>query len=137
MARELISEAAIRVRYADTDKMGYVYYANYLVYFEVGRTEFIRNVWKPYSEIEEMGYILPVLASGVEYKSSAYYDDLLKVRTSLKKFTGVKMRFEYQVCRGETLIATGFTEHCFTNPEGKPTRIPLEMREKLKNIMSC
>jgi acyl-CoA thioester hydrolase len=125
-------DTIIRVRYADTDKMGFVYYANYLVYFEVGRTEFIRKNWKPYSYIESQGYILPVIACGAEFKDSARYDDLLTVKTILTEFNKIFLNFNYEIFRGEAnIIATGFTRHCFTTFEGRPRRMPKELWETL------
>ncbi|MBC8276592.1 MAG: YbgC/FadM family acyl-CoA thioesterase [FCB group bacterium] len=115
--------------------MRIVYYANYLVYFEVGRTEFIREYYKSYSEIEHDGYVLPVLSASLNYKSSATYDDLLTIRTSLNKFTRVRLFFDYEVYneRG-TLLCTGSTEHCFTDENGKPRRMPPELWNAMKTL---
>jgi acyl-CoA thioester hydrolase len=117
--------------------MGFVYYANYLVYFEVGRTSFVRQVWKPYSEIEKEGYILPVLSASIEYKNSASYDDLLTIETTLKSFSRTRLQFDYQVFREDgTLLAIGHTEHCFLYPSGKPRRMPEELWEVLNGMIN-
>lgn len=135
MEGKISATTSLRVRYADTDRMGFVYYANYLIYFEVGRTEFIRQLWKPYSELEADGYILPVLNAGVEYLNSARYDDLLTIKTTLKEYTQVKLYFEYEIYRDDlTLIAKGFTKHCFADPNGKPRRMQKEMWEFFESL---
>ncbi len=135
MAGEITVETTLRVRYADTDKMGFVYYANYLIYFEVGRTEFIRKLWKPYAEIEKAGYILPVLSTRIEYKSSAFYDDLLTIKTTLDSYSGARIAFRYEIFRDKgTLIAKGYTQHCFTNTEGRLRRIPPDFKAMLLEL---
>jgi len=102
-----------RVIYGDTDAGGIVYYANYLRYFEMGRTEMMRNLALPYSEIEKRGFILPVSESYVRYKASARYDDLITISTSLVDIKKVSCRFHYRVTlktdEQEKLLAKGFT----------------------------
>jgi len=135
LAGKITAEIQIRVRYADTDKMGIVYYANYLVYFEVGRTEFIREHYKSYSEIELDGYVLPALSASLNYKNSAAYDDLLTVKTTLDKFTRLRLFFDYEVCNESgTLLCIGSTEHCFTDANGKPRRMPPELWEAMNEF---
>ena len=137
MEGKITTTTQIRVRYADTDKMGIVYYANYLIYFEVGRTEFIRQIWKPYSEIEKMGYILPVLSAEVKYKNSASYDDLLTIKTTLVKFTKTRLIFNYEVYQEDSsLLAVGATEHCFSHPDGRPRFMPEELWDWVNEIAS-
>lgn len=120
----------IRVRYAETDAMGWVYYANYYQYFEVGRTELIRRAWKPYSELEHDGFWLPVVESGCRYFHGARYDDMLRVNTRLTIPSGARIRFDYRVLRerDDALLAEGFTVHCFLTPSGKPVAVPAELR---------
>jgi acyl-CoA thioester hydrolase len=133
LAGEITTFTKIRVRYADTDKMGIVYYSNYLIYFEVGRTEFIREIWKPYSELERAGYILLVLSAEIHYNNSAIYDDMLTIETTLAEFNRVRLKFNYKIYRqGHILIATGATEHCFSYQNGKPRRMPQELWEILQ-----
>ena len=134
MEGKISHTAQIRVRYADTDKMGFVYYANYLVFFEVGRTEFIRRYYKPYSDIEASGYVLPALSADVEYIRSAYYDDLLDIETVLEEQKGVRIKFYYEVKRAGELLARGHTTHVFTNKKGKPVKVPRELRERFKDL---
>jgi acyl-CoA thioester hydrolase len=126
----LTDSTSIRVRYAETDAMGWVYYANYYQYFEVGRTELIRRAWKPYSELERDGFWLPVVESGCRYFRGARYDDLLLVNTRLTLPSAARVRFDYRVVRerDETLLAEGFTVHCFLTPESKPVAVPMELR---------
>jgi acyl-CoA thioester hydrolase len=119
----------LRVRYADTDAMGWVYYANYLVYFEVGRTELIRHVWRAYSDIEAEGLRLPVVETGCRYISGARYDDQLDIESSVSCPSSYRIRFDYRIRNGETnvLLAEGFTVHCFLTSEGKLKKIPEEL----------
>jgi acyl-CoA thioester hydrolase len=123
----------VRVRYAETDAMGWVYYATYLCYFEVGRTELIRERWVPYREIEERGIRLPVVESGCRYISGARYDDELEIRTHMALPSAYRVRFDYEICRASDRvdIARGFTEHCFLSREDRLIRAPQELRELL------
>ncbi len=129
----------LRVRYAETDRMGFVYHANYFIYFEACRSDLIRNLWRPYSELEREGYLLLVIEAGCRYRKAAEYDDVLMVYGRVSKFTEVRIRFEYKVYRekDEALIVEGFTEHCFTDQQSKPCRMPAELQrilnERCKN----
>jgi acyl-CoA thioester hydrolase len=121
----------VRVRYAETDAMGWVYYATYLCYFEVGRTELIRELWMPYREVEEQGTRLPVVESGCRYITGARYDDELEIRTQITLPSAFRVRFDYDIVRisdGQE-IARGFTEHCFLSADGKLVRAPHDLRE--------
>ena len=121
----------MRVRYADTDQMGVAYYANYLAWFEVGRTELLRALGWTYREMEAAGVALPVLEATCRYIRPAYYDDELDIRTTGKLVSPVQLAFEYDVVRaasGETL-ATGRTRHAGVNPHGRPCRLPERVRE--------
>lgn len=117
----------LRVRYAETDAMGWVYYATYLSYFEVGRTELIRNAWKPYREIEAGGLKLPVVEAACRYVRGARYDDELDINTHLTLPTAFRIRFDYRILRDGLLIAEGQTIHCFVGQNGKPVVIPPEL----------
>jgi len=122
----------IRVRYEETDRMGVVYYANYLIWFEVARTELFRTLGISYRELEDKkGLRLMVVESKVNYKSPATYDDLVSVETSIGRIKNTSIAFSYKVYRENKLLATGETAHAFTNREGKPIRIPDNVREKL------
>ncbi len=116
----------LRVRYADTDKMGIVYYAKYLEYFEVARTEMLRSLGLPYREIEEKGYELPVSEASIKYYKGAGYDDELHITASLtpKHSPRVEIHYEVKKNSGE-LIAEGDTTLVFIDlATGKPTRAP-------------
>lgn len=127
----LEDSTTVRVRYAETDAMGWVYYAVYLHYFEVGRTELIRKAWKSYREIEENGLKLPVLEAGCKYFRGAHYDDLLRIESRMSLLSGARIRFDYRILidHENVLCAEGFTEHCFVSEAGRPVPIPKEMRE--------
>lgn len=118
------------MRYAETDAMGWVYYANYLVYFEVGRTEMMRKVWRPYRTLEDEGLRLPVVEAGCCYRRGARYDDMLTIRTQLTLPSAYRIRFDYEIRRvsAAELIADGFTEHCFVGDQGRPLRIPTDLQ---------
>jgi acyl-CoA thioester hydrolase len=122
----------VRVRYAETDKMGYVYYANYLEYFEMARTEYIRERGKSYRQVEREGYLLPVTEAWTKYFKPAGYDDLLTIETEVSSVGRASMEFHYIVKNegGETL-AEGRTKHAFINKKGKITQLPEDIRRKL------
>jgi acyl-CoA thioester hydrolase len=122
--------ATVRVRYAETDAMGWVYYANYFHYFEVARAELMRRAWKSYRELEDEGVMLPVVESHCRYVRGARYDDELRIRTRLTIPSGARLRFDYRVLRGQDqeLLAEGYTVHCFVSPDGKPRPVPRELR---------
>ena len=124
----------IRVRYADTDKMQFVYNGKYLEYFEVGRTELLRHEGLPYSDIENAGYQLPLREAGLVYKQPAVYDDLLNVEARLEKLYSAEVRILYKITRKGTgdLIAEGFTSHMFIHEDSKkPTKPPKIYIDKL------
>jgi acyl-CoA thioester hydrolase len=121
-----------RVTYAETDKMGFVYYGNYLTYFEIGRTELIRSLGRPYSELEDEGYYLPVIEASCKYLKSARYDDLLTIRTLVSECKGVRLGFTYEVLRDDEKLAQGMTLHAFVDRQGKPVRPPTWLLELLK-----
>ena len=110
----------VRVRYKDTDQMGVAYYANYLVWFEVGRTELMRYLGLPYAEFEKNELYLPVLKSYCEYKHPAQYDDQIRIFTRIENLQDVRMTFTYKIRLGNKILAEGYTEHAFINRAGKP-----------------
>jgi acyl-CoA thioester hydrolase len=117
--------AALRVRYADTDKMNIVYNGNYLTYFEVGRTELLRACGLPYSHLEREGFLLPVLEAHIEFKTPALYDDVLYIHTSYVIERKPTIRLEYVIKRGEVELATGYTLHSFVKADSmKPIKPP-------------
>ena len=119
-----LSEIRIQVRYSETDAMKFVYYANYLVYFEVARTSALAELGHPYWEMEKQEVLIPVLEAHCEYLKPGRYGDALTIRTLRWRKGRARIRFEYQVLRGEVLLALGHTEHAFMHPEGRPVRPP-------------
>lgn len=124
----------IRVRYAETDQMGVAYYANYLVWFEVGRTELCRNKGFRYKDLEELGYRLVVTEVYCRYRNSARYDEVVTVRTSLKEVNKRRVIFGYQILRkdGGEMIAEGETRHICVDSKGKTKSLP----EKFLNCLT-
>ncbi len=120
----IISRAQVVVRYAETDMMGVVYHANYLPWFEVGRTTLLKEMGLSYRQLETDGYRLPVLEVSAKFSRPAVYDDTLTIVTTLREKPLLRIRLEYEVRRGEDLLATGFTVHAFIDREGRPVRPP-------------
>ena len=118
------SRAEVTVRYAETDMMGVVYHGNYLPWFEIGRTTLLKEMGLPYRKLEEQGYRLPVLEVSAKYFRPAVYDDTVTVITKLHDRPLLRIRLEYEVMRGDELLATGFTVHAFIDRSGKPVRPP-------------
>jgi len=115
----------VRVRYAETDKMGVVHHAKYFEWFEVGRTELLRELGLPYAEIESRGYFLPVVEAYCEFRAPAHYDDLISIKTTMQEVPRVKFRLDYEVYNeAGNLLSTGFTAHTFMNEQGRPRRAP-------------
>ena len=113
-----IHEEKIRVRYAETDQMGYVYYGNYGAYYEVARTEMLRKTGFSYKELEEMGIMMPVLEMNIRYFQPAKYDELLTIKVIIKEKPKVRIKFEYEVYnQQEILLNKGTTELVFVNME--------------------
>jgi len=127
-------ETKVRVRYGETDKMGYVYYGIYPLYYEVGRTELMRNFDYPYKKIEDMGIMLPVKSLDVKYHKAAMYDDLLTIKTSIKELPGVRIYFYYEVFNEkEELLNEGSTMLVFVDEKTrKPRKAPEELILQLK-----
>ena len=137
---EPVFSTTYRVIYGDTDAAGVVYNANYLRYFEIGRTEMMRAWALPYKAIEELGCILPVTESYLRFKAPAAYDDLLTIAASLVEVSKVTCRFHYAITRlGEdgraTLLVKGFTSHACVNRQGKLTAFPPLVLEKITAIV--
>ena len=127
-------QTEIRVRYAETDQMGIVHNSNYLVWFEVGRSEFCRARGFSYKEMEEKDNALMVVAeSYCRYKSPAYYEDLLTVRTKVEELRSRSLRFVYEIYRAsdDVLLAEGETLHLVTDENKKVRSMPKSYRDKL------
>jgi len=115
----------LRVRYAETDQMGYVYYGNYATYFEVARAESIRSLGLSYKEIEEEGVIMPVLENYSKYLRPARYDDELIIKISISKFPDIRIRYDYRIYKEDVLIHKGYTVLVFVDRNtGKPCKMP-------------
>ncbi len=127
------SISRIRVRYADTDKMGVAYYANYFVWFEIGRTDLLRETGWSYREMETEGFSLPVIEARCAYRAPAKYDDELEVRTTGMLVSPVRVQFTYEVRRSQdqTVLATGTTVHATLDRRGRPSRLPERVRSVL------
>ena len=128
------SSSSIRVRYAETDKMGVVYYANYFVWFEVARADLLRSLGWSYRDMEQDGIILPVIEAHCEYSRPARYDDELDIRTEGRILSPIRMEFTYQVRLVDggadaVVAATGRTMHAALDPTGRPCRLPQRIRE--------
>lgn len=128
--------ALCRVTYRMTDKMGVVYHANYLEMFEMGRVELLRSSGVSYREMEEQGFLLPVLRAECDYINSAKYDDLLEIRARILTLTRAKIHFGYEISRrGDGAeISRGVTHHVFMTPEGKLRRLSPFWLEKLQAL---
>ncbi|MDP2088963.1 MAG: thioesterase family protein [Flavobacteriaceae bacterium] len=122
-----------RVRYSETDQMGYVYYGNYATYFEVGRVEWLRNLGISYKSMEENGMILPVINLQINYLKPAKYDDLLTLKTTLTKKPGARIEFTYELFNEmEELLVTGSTSLVFVDiAKNKPTKAPQLLLKKI------
>lgn len=125
----------LRVRYGETDQMGYCYYGNYAQYFEVGRVEALRSLGMSYKSLEDNGIMLPVLDFSIHYNSPALYDDLLTITTTIVKIEGAKLFFTYSIHNESTqLICTANTTLVFINKENnKPFKAPLSFNQLLQN----
>ena len=127
-------EFEVRIAYADTDRMGVVYYGNYFMLFERGRTELFRNLGVRYRDMEEQNKVfLPAAEAQCKYLSPAKYDDLIRVVTRVKAIGGAHIDFDYEIFHAENgqKLAVGFTRHPFVNDRWRPVRIPAEIRAKL------
>ena len=136
-----VHTTSCRVLYGDTDAAGVVYYANYLRFFEKGRTEYMRDLALTYREIESQGLLLPVIECYSRYKAPAAYDDLLTIETSLAELKNVSCRFNYRIYKNYSeesriLLSKGHTVNASVNREGKLTRLPAHILKKLEKILA-
>jgi acyl-CoA thioester hydrolase len=123
-----------RVAYADTDKMGVVYYANYLVFFERMRTELLREAGLPYAELEKMGVMLPVIEAFCKYRQPARYDDLLTFKGRVEEIRGPRVKIVCEVWRDGVPLVSGHTVHACVNSLGRPVRPPKEFSALISDI---
>ena len=129
-----LHKTEVRVRYQETDQMGVVYYANYFVYFEMGRTELLRSIGMPYSELEKEEFFLAVFEAYCKYKAPARYDDLLVIRTWISKVKYARVEIRYEIWRDNEsqLVVEGNTTLACLDKEGKPRLIPCKLMKLLK-----
>jgi len=139
----MIHETTFRARYGETDQMGIIYHPNYYIYFEIGRTEFLREMGgMSYKDMEGAGVMLPIVETHCRYKVPAKYDDELIVRTMIKDMTAARITFSYQLIRAadEVLLAEGETTNAFVNTEGRPINLKKkypDIYERLLKLMSA
>jgi len=131
--KPLIHRIQVRVTYAETDAMGVVYYANYLRWLEVGRTELMRSLGVAYKEMEDGGAFLPVSEVFCKYHVPARYDDILVIETAVDFLRRASIQFSYRILRKSdgTLLITGSTLHAFVDREGRIVKVPSALRAKL------
>jgi acyl-CoA thioester hydrolase len=125
----LSQDITIRVRYAETDRMGLLHHANYLVYFEQARTELLRSRGVTYKELEDQGFLLVLAKVAVRYKSPARYDDMLTLRTTVSRTTPVRIEHKYEVFRDGQLLAEGETTLACVDREGRLQALPDWMQQ--------
>jgi acyl-CoA thioester hydrolase len=114
--------------------MGIVYHSNYIIWFDMGRTEFMRSLGYAYNELEKEGIWLPIIEVGCTYKSPARYDDEITIETFIEELTRVKIKFGYRVYRGDELLVEGFTKQGFTSDKLKPIALNKVMPEVYKKL---
>lgn len=133
-----ISETKIRVRYAETDQMGFVYYGNYPQYYEVGRTEALRSLGTSYKDLEEFGVMMPVIDMNVKYIKSGKYDDLLTIRTIVQDIPETRMKFTYEIFNeAGVLLNIGETTLIFLSKDrNRPVRCPEWMQNLFREKMT-
>jgi len=131
VAREATTE--VRVRYPEVDRMGVAHHRIHFVWFEIGRTELLRQAGLPYAQVESEGIYLPVVAASCSYHAPARYDDLLDVRATLRDMTAARATFEYRIERRAdgALLAAGSTTHAAVDATGRPRRLPESLRRLL------
>jgi acyl-CoA thioester hydrolase len=125
----LSGEIQIRVRYAETDRMGLLHHANYLVYFEQGRTELLRSLGLTYRDMEDQGFLLVLTQVEVRYRSPSYYDDLLTLKTIVDRVTSVRIDHRYEMRRGDVQVAEGKTTLACIGRDGRPQALPEALRQ--------
>ena len=128
----LTGKTMIRVRYAETDRMGLLHHANYLVYFEEGRTELLRSLGFTYRDLEDQGFLLVLTKAEVRYRAPARYDDLLTLHTTVMRTTSVRIDHSYRLMRNDVLLAEGSTTLACVDREGRIQSLPDFLRQSKK-----
>ncbi len=131
----VVIESSFHVRYAETDAMGVVHHAGYLVYFEEARSHYMRELGSDYANIENAGFRLPVSEVGLRYVGSLRYGDKVKIRAWVEENKSRKIRFAYEVYKegDEPILVTGFTQHIWTDHNGRVTRAPQQWIDMMAN----
>lgn len=130
---------SLRVRYGETDQMGVVYHGNYPSYCEVGRVEFFREMGLPYKELEDTGVMLPVIELNLKFIKPAYYDDVLKIKTTIHEIPrSVRLHFDYEIYnQKDELLTTGYSVLAFVDMKTrKPVRCPQYMTERMEKLFN-
>ena len=125
-----------RVIFGDTDQMGVVYYGNYLRYFEAARAAFLRHKGKSHKDLDAWNVALPVYEAHCQYRRPAHYEDLLDVEVRVTELRGASMRFDYEIRRHGEVLATGWTVHACVDRDGRPRRVPRELRDLIGALPS-
>jgi len=128
----------VRARYPETDRMGVVHHSHYFVWFEIGRTELLRELGMPYAALEEEHVFMPVVEAAARYRSPVRYDEEVDVETQLTDLTGVQVSFEYRLLRhpGGEPVASGFSRHAAVDENGRPRRLPQDVRARLSGLLA-
>jgi acyl-CoA thioester hydrolase len=132
----ITSRSTVSVRYAETDMMGVVYHGSYLPWLEIGRTELLKAHGLPYRELEAQGFFLPVVDISLRYLRPARYDDTVVITTLLKEKPTLRIRMDYELHRGDDLIATASSLHVFIDRAGKPVRPPAAFASLMQRIFA-
>ncbi len=127
----LESKSTIRARYAETDMMGVIHHGSYAAWLEVARTDMFRHFGLTYRKLEESGYRLPVLSMEMKYRQPAIYDDDIVITVRLRRRPQLRIKLDYELHRGDTLLATASTEHAFVDHSGHPVRPPEMFANKM------
>lgn len=126
------TQSTIKVRYAETDKMGVVHHQNYITYFEFARVEMLDTIGVPYRVLEETGFFLPVIEVNIRYLQSNTFDDQLTIHCIMEEMPKVKIKLRYEIYRDDILTTTGHSLHGFIDSTGKPTRPPKSLTEAVE-----
>lgn len=126
------SVSTVRVRYAETDQMSVAYHANYFVWFEVARTDWLRMCGVTYRELEGEGYFLPVIEAHCTYRTSARYDDDLRITATARLVSAVRIAFDYEISGLSAVVAVGHTVHATLDRQGRPMRVPARIKELVR-----
>ena len=130
----MIHTFPVRVYYEDTDMGGIVYHANYLPWFEIGRTTLLKEQGFAYRELEASGYRLPILEISAKYRRPALYDDTITIVTTITEKPSLRIKINYEIFRGEELLVTGQSQNAFVDMQGMPTRPPEAFVRKMNEL---